>query len=258
MSRDYKYIVVDDEDLIRNNLVKKLENLSLPLEYINCADNGRAALELVERHYPDIIFTDIMMPIMDGLELSEEIYFAYPQTKVVIITSYSDFSFAQKAIRYGVSDYILKPVSSDDLKAVISKIITNIEKEEANKPGDIPENYRESNYSKEQTMEFVENYIRENFRQEITLGNVAEKIGFTPDYLSKLFKKYKQESPVKYISRLRIEEAKKLLIEKPHFEVKKIGEMVGYFDQYYFSRAFKAQVGVYPTEYRKKYYTENK
>ncbi len=253
MSRNYKYIVVEDEDLIRNNIVKKIESLNLPLEYINYADNGREALELTEKFNPDIIFTDIMMPIMDGLELAEEIYIAYPQIKIIIITGYGDFSLAQKAIRYGVVDYILKPINTEDLSVVLSRVITILQKEEASKTKDIPDNYKNMNYTKEQTMELVEEFIRDNYRKEITLGNVAEKIGFTPDYLSKLFKKYKQESPVKYISRLRIEEAKRLLIEEPNFEIKRIGELVGYFDQYYFSRTFKAQVGVYPTEFRKKY-----
>ncbi|HWT73241.1 MAG TPA: response regulator [Mobilitalea sp.] len=253
MDKIYQYMVVEDEDLIRNNLVKKIESMNMPFELIGDADNGRDALHLINQHSPDIIFTDIKMPIMDGLELAEELHYSNPQVKIIIITGYNDFSFAQKAIRFGVNDYILKPVDIKELRVVLNRILENFKINQEHPYKSINQMHKDRIYTKEETIGMVENYIKKNYRNEITLGNIADEVGLTPDYLSKLFKKYKLESPVKLLSRLRVEEAKHLLIDMPDYEVKTIGEMVGYYDQYYFSRVFKINVGLYPTEYRKKY-----
>lgn len=252
MKKRYKYMVVEDEDLIRQNIVKKIESMSLPFEFIGDADNGRDALDLIDQRYPDIVFTDIKMPIMDGLEMAEELHFSYPQMKIIIITSYNDFSFAQKAIRFGVTDYLLKPVDPDEMRVVLNRILESFKVNQSQLYHLIAKRNQEKEYSKEETIQLVENYIRNHFQQEITLGMIASEVGLTPDYLSKLFKKYKNESPVKYLSKIRVEKAKALLLELPEAEVKIIGEMVGYDDPYYFSRVFKTNVGVYPTEYRKR------
>lgn len=254
MEKIYKYMVVEDEDLIRNNIIKKIESMKMPFELIGDADNGRDALALIDHHCLDIVFTDIKMPIMDGLELAEELYFSYPHIKIIIITGYNDFSFAQKAIRFGVNDYILKPVDLNEMRNLLHRILENFKINQNYQYKLINQRNAEKVYTKEETIHLVENYIRKNYRNEITLGNIAEEAGLTPDYLSRLFKKYKQESPVKFLSMIRIEEAKKLLIEMPDIEVKIIGEMVGYYDQYYFSRVFKTNVGIYPTEFRKKFF----
>lgn len=246
-------MVVEDEDLIRNNIIKKIESMKMPFELIGDADNGRDALNLIDQHCPDIVFTDIKMPIMDGLELAEELHFSYPQIKIIIITGYNDFSFAQKAIRFGVNDYILKPVDLCEMKDLLYRILKNFKMNNEHQYKLITKRNTEKIYTKEETIHLVENYIRKNYRNEITLGNIAEEVGLTPDYLSRLFKKYKQESPVKFLSKLRVEEAKNLLIDMPDVEVRIIGEMVGYFDQYYFSRVFKMNIGLYPTEFRKKF-----
>ncbi|MDR1616058.1 MAG: response regulator [Syntrophomonadaceae bacterium] len=251
MEKIYQYIVVEDEDLIRNNIIKKIENLRMPFALAGSADNGQDALAIIDRCCPDIVFTDIKMPIMDGLELAEELHFSYPQIKIIIITAYQDFLFAQKAIRFGVNDYILKPVDLCEMEALLNRILESFKISGEKSYRLFSGRNTEKCYTKEETIRMVENYIRKNYQNEITLGTIAEEAGFTPDYLSRLFKKRNKESPVKFLTRIRVEKAKNLLIELPEAEVGIIGEMVGYKDPYYFSRVFKTNTGMYPTEFRK-------
>lgn len=251
MEQKFKYIVVEDEDLIRSNTIKKVEKLGLPLEFVGESDNGKIAMHLLEEKRPDIVLTDIMMPVMDGLELAEQIQFLYPNMRTVIVSGYSDFELAKKAIRFGVVDYLLKPIDIEELKQVLSKTIGRLRERYDNEKYSDLKAGSGTELSNEQIVDMIESYIGKNYAGEITLGIIAERFGFTSDYLSKVYKKYKKESPIKYLVRLRVENAKELLMDYPNLEVKRIGEMVGYPDPYYFSRVFKQQTGVYPTEYRK-------
>ena len=103
---------------------------------------------------------------------------------------------------------------------------------------------------KEEIAGCVEKYLKENFQKQISMGDISDKLGFAPDYLSHLFKKYHGESPVRYLTGLRINYAKQLLIRQPDLEVAVIGEMSGYPDTVYFSKVFKKNTGMWPSQYR--------
>lgn len=108
------------------------------------------------------------------------------------------------------------------------------------------EEYRTNNQmlSQESICELLEKYLTENFRRDISSHELADKFGFTPEYLGKIFKKHTGETPSKYQTRLRMNEAKRLLLNNPDMEIQKIGELVGYRDGFYFSRAFKKAIPV--------------
>jgi two-component system, response regulator YesN len=106
------------------------------------------------------------------------------------------------------------------------------------------------NHSPEDIVTIIAQFIKENFAQEINLNSLAKSFNFNASYLSKLFKKYYAETPVKYLLNLRINEAKHLLRSRPELDIKAIGELVGYPDQFYFSRIFKHMTGKNPSEFR--------
>lgn len=258
--KNYSYIVVEDEDLLRNHLIKKIENLHLPLKLEGSADNGLDGLELAERVSPDLVFLDIMMPVMDGLELAERIHERFPETRMVIVTGYSDFEFARKAIRFGVSEYMLKPIDVKELEAMLDRILERMKRNEQLRNAayqkeaalrQIATAGNREKRSKEEIADLVEQFLDIHFREEISLSELAERAGFSLDYLSRLFKRYKNESPSRYLTKLRIAEAKELLKANPEIGVREVGELVGYPDPYYFSRVFKEQTSLYPSEYRK-------
>ena len=244
---NYKYIVVEDEILIQNNIIKKIESLTLPLTLAGSACNGMDARLLIDKFCPDIVITDICMPQYDGIELAHYIDKNHPAIKTIIITGYSDFTYAQSAIKYGIKDYLLKPISKEALSASLQKILIALgsEQEEISKLSE------DSHLDQETIYELMEEYLCKNYKQDISLGDMADYFGFSIEYLGKIFKKYSGQTLSKYLTKLRMNEAKRLLINQPELEIQKVGEMVGYKDNFYFSRTFKTQIGLTPSDYRK-------
>lgn len=250
----YKYIVAEDEHLIRQNIIKKIDSLSIPLELVGEASNGENAISLIEELYPALVITDIKMPQSDGLELIKYLHQNHPHIKTMILSGYNDFTYAQLALKYGVKDFLLKPIKLEELNNALQNILVLLDSE----------NKEISSFSidphslkPEKLSQLMENYLRNNYSSLTSLNKISEKFGFTNEYLSKIFKKYIGETPIKYITKIRINEAKLLLINQPDLEIQKIGELVGYKDAFYFSRVFKSNVGIYPSDYRIKNLTSH-
>ncbi len=129
----YKAIIVDDEAEVRTGIVNKINWAMSGFLVPAQAENGREALELVEEDVPDVVITDITMPLMDGLELACVLQERFPTVKTVILTGFDDFKFAQQAIRYGVADYLLKPVLPSDIDQLMGKLRSRLEAETAEK-----------------------------------------------------------------------------------------------------------------------------
>ncbi len=125
----YKLLVVDDEEEVRQGLILKIEWDRYNFEIIGEAQNGREALDIIEDIVPDVIITDISMPILNGLGLSEAVKNDYPTIKTVILTGYDDFNYAQQAIKFGVEDYILKPVLPKDMEKLLSDLQNKLDRE---------------------------------------------------------------------------------------------------------------------------------
>lgn len=121
-----KAIVVEDEIKIGAYIKNKIEYLDSAFRVVAVAENGGQALERIDEEEPQVVFTDISMPVMDGLELSRLIRNRYPGMLVVIISGYSDFSYAQKAIQYGVFHYLLKPLEDEKLCDVLLDLKKNL------------------------------------------------------------------------------------------------------------------------------------
>lgn len=243
----YKYLVVEDEHLIRRNVIKKIESLSLPLELIGEASNGKDAIVLIEKHLPSLVITDIKMPQYDGLELIKYIQQNHPHMKAIILSGYNDFKYAQAALKYNAKDFLLKPIKKEELNNALQNIIIMLDSENAAVTTFCADPH---NLSQEDLCRLMESFLRNNYQSEISLADIATNFGFTIEYLGKIFKKYTGEPPLKYLTRIRINEAKQLLINQPDLEIHKIGELVGYKDAFYFSRVFKLNVGMHPSDYR--------
>ncbi len=246
-TQNYKYIVVEDEHLIRKNLVKKIESLNLPFTLAGEASNGLDARDLIEKNCPNLVITDIRMPQYDGLELAKYLNKNHPHIKVIILSGYDDFSYAQSAIKFQVKDYLLKPVTLEALSESLTKVLTSIQSEAGRLNALRTDSGR---LDQKNICELLEKYLKEHYTEDISFGALSQKFGFTQEYLGKIFKKYSGETPSKYLTRLRMNEAKRLLQENKEIEIQKIGELVGYKDGFYFSRAFKSYTGIQPSEFR--------
>jgi len=125
----YKLLIIEDEKWEREGLVDFLDWSELKIEIVGTAVNGVQGLKMAKEFLPEIIITDIKMPLMDGLEFSRIVKCFIPDCKIIIITGYDDFEYAEEAIRYGVYEYLLKPIQKDQLIDVLNKIITSIKNE---------------------------------------------------------------------------------------------------------------------------------
>ncbi|MEZ0537482.1 response regulator [Caldicellulosiruptoraceae bacterium PP1] len=118
----YRCVVVEDEELIRRSIVRKINDLNCGFEVIGVAFDGKEALKLIEDKLPHLVITDIRMPVMGELELAEKIYYNYPSVKVVIISGYNEFEYAKQAIKYEVKEYLQKPITNDQLFITLTRI----------------------------------------------------------------------------------------------------------------------------------------
>ncbi|WP_042201114.1 response regulator transcription factor [Paenibacillus camerounensis] len=116
-----KLLVVDDEIWFREGLVQLISSNQLGWEVIGEASDGEEAMQAVALYKPDLIITDINMPVMDGLQFMEWLSRTHPDIKVIILTGYRDFEYAQRALRYGAVEFLLKPFSLDEAYAVFRK-----------------------------------------------------------------------------------------------------------------------------------------
>ena len=155
-------LIVDDEKLDRNGIKLLLKREKEALEILE-APNGKAALSVLAENKVDILFSDIKMPYMNGLELTEKARTLYPNLEIVIFSGYNDFTFARTALRYGVVDYVLKPVDPAEFHKTYKRVIANIssriaDEEKQTMQEDYLKKYFLSNYLYTGSEEYRKNY----------------------------------------------------------------------------------------------------
>ncbi len=143
----YKVFLVEDEIVIRDGIKNKIHWEEEGFMIVGDESDGELAYPMIIREQPDILITDIKMPFMDGLELSKLLKKDMPQLKIIIISGYSDFGYAQQAIDIGISEYLLKPITSSKLMAAVKNAASVIEKERKEKQ--ILEQYQQLVYQKQ-------------------------------------------------------------------------------------------------------------
>ena len=241
-SHKFRVIVVDDEKLIAKNIAMNIARANEAFEVICIAGDGQEAYELTQKFLPDVVFSDIKMPVMDGLTLISAINENFPSVKTVIVSGYDDFELARTALQHHASDYLLKPINLADVKNSLQKLERKLlaEKSELStnrqiRPLDI--------------VESVKAYLRYNYNEPLNFSDIASQYNFSSAYLSKIFKEQTGTSPGRYLSEYRINIAKKLLIDSD-LSVKEIAIKVGFEDQFHFSKNFKNIVGISPQQFR--------
>lgn len=125
----YRLLIADDEPLVKERLTITIPWKDFGISQVMTAADGKEALELALKHGIDIIITDIRMPIMDGIELLEALAVQHCKAKVILISGYADFQYAQKALRLGAIDYVMKPVIADELIKIVLRITDIIKRE---------------------------------------------------------------------------------------------------------------------------------
>lgn len=304
----YKVVIIDDEPIIVEGISRVVPWADYGCEVVDTACSGLEGLEIIRKQRPDIVFTDISMPGMDGLSMIAALRVEFPEMLIAILTGYRDFDYAQKAIRLGVNRFLLKPSNMDEIKEALQFMADTLNKrreqarlqmESAGREetegtgreiagdgrkasagagdGDMESGSRGSGSrgsnaagigreaggegngtAKEESSEHTAGsfivktalkYMEENYRQKITLADVAEKTYVSQWHLSKLLNGHTGKSFSELLNHIRIEEAKKLLRD-PSLRIGDISEEVGFMDVAHFSKVFKKLEGISANEYR--------
>lgn len=243
----YKILLVDDEYLEREALKKIIyENLNY-VEIVGQTSSGREAVELSEKLNPHLIFMDIKIPGIDGIEAAKIIKEKDANKVIIMLTAYDNFEFAQRAIRARANDYILKPVRGREVINIIEEHYNKISR----KPEELSINdvCVDSVVSKELLKAI--GYIKDNFHNGISLNDVADYVNLSAYYLSKLFKKELGVNFIDYITFYRMKKAKELL-KDTDIPIINIAIELGYSEPNYFSKVFKKSFGITPSQYRDK------
>jgi YesN/AraC family two-component response regulator len=232
--------IADDEVWITLGLKKLLEKLDMDVYVVGTANNGVTAKEEISHFKPDVVFTDIRMPGLSGLELLKAIPDVSPDSKVVIISGYAEFSYAKEAVQHHAYDYLVKPIKEEDLRRVMASIISDRGEEES----------EEKAPGLDRMIDNVVSDIREHYMEDISLTSLASKYKLSMGRLSEMIKEHLRVNFSDYIASLRIQRAKELL-QDDSLSIQEIAEIVGYNDYFYFTKVFKKVEGISPSKYRK-------
>ena len=238
-SRVFKALIVDDE-LSGNDLKNQLEGFDLDIKVIGLTGDGRAAVHLASDEKPDIIFADIYLPAVYDMDFLDVIRDRQPHTPIVVVTGREDFEHVRHALQLKVFDYLLKPVASRQLYKTCRNAMG------------LSKNCLSDRSRFSPLAARITNYIENHYGMDLSIHDVAREYHISASYIGRLLRKELACSFVQYLTNVRIEAAKKLLIENPFLKIRQISEKVGFGDQHYFSSIFKKAVGLSPSEYREK------
>ena len=250
----YRVLLVDDEQIERMALAKKIDRYYGDKVNIYHAVNGREAVDMCSEHKNDIIIMDISMPEMNGVMAAKYIRQIDDKCSIIFLTAYDDFEYARNAIKIRALDYLLKPCDINDLLAVMDMAIQKLDREcdfKGNTKENKPERKRENvkNFDEQTTIKYLREYVENNYTFDISMQEVAEDMGYSDAYFSKLFKQYFNQNFTAYLTEYRIKKAKELVTDTNN-SIKDISRMVGYEDSNYFAKIFKRIVGEIPSKFR--------
>ena len=252
----YKVMIAEDEDIIRKGLVYSIPWVDMGCSVISEVRNGIEGIEKIKETQPDIVIVDINMPVMDGLEMVQQTYEEYGYV-AIILSGYSDFKYAQEAIRYGITGYLLKPLNIEDLKEAIfhaqkecevrRTYISKQRSKEEWKQISVLKEYHEDMVQDNIVKQMLE-FIFQNYQKKVVIQDVVNCLNYSETFLNKKFKKLMGITFIEYLNRYRIQKAMKLLREGRE-PIQDVAWKCGIGEYKYFQTVFKKYIGCSPKEY---------
>jgi two-component system response regulator YesN len=221
-------------------------------EVVATAWDAQSGTQAIRTHRPDILFTDIRMPNIDGLTMLASLRSEFPDMQITVLSGYRDFEYAKRAISIGVARFLVKPSKMDEINEALATMTRRLDRKNQKESAQ-EKNAELSSGEKNEANSFIVNkaleYISRHYNQKISLSELADKIYVSQWYLSKLLNKYTGKNFYDLLNQSRIRKAKELLGD-PALKIGEISELVGFIDVSHFSRIFKKSEGRSPKEYR--------
>lgn len=247
-------LIVDDEPRTREGVRKTLEAWSSGHYRIETAASGVEALAWLQDNEVNLLITDVRMPEIGGLELVERLKDMLHPPVVIVISGHPEFDYAQKALRCGVIEYLLKPLDKKKLVQAVELALQRedhkhrIERMEKLVDPKLMETVQQEKVYCTQVREAL-HYLDEHLHESVSLREVAELLHINASYFSVLFKEETGLTYSEYVTRRRIMRAKELLVST-RLSVAEIAEQVGYQTAKYFVKVFRVSENISPGQYR--------
>lgn len=228
--------------------------MDIPVRVIGEADSAEEGIELIQERMPDVVFADIRMTEMDGIEMIRRLKEKQVETQYVIISGYSDFKYAQQCIELGVAGYILKPVTYEDVEHMVTKIYGKISgnaiNSEIKKKLPVLDLHKLESENENLIIKKAVHYVNENIGMPCRLSEVARALKILPEHLSRIFHQEMNMTYTDYVKIIKVDYSMNLL-KKTDMRIQEIARAVGYENEKYFYNIFKEALGVTPNQYRK-------
>ncbi|MGN1015854.1 MAG: helix-turn-helix domain-containing protein [Faecousia sp.] len=239
--RKLRVLLVDDEIMIREGFKRLFDWEAHNCEVVGEAADGMEALAKIDALDPDIAIMDINIPIMNGLKVIQLSRIKHPDTAFVIVSGYDDFAYCREALRLQITDYMLKPVNYEEFGACLDNLKIALFHRQSPK---------EQAPTEERTINGITRYLQEHLSEELSLSVLAEEFHLSAQYISQLFKSEIGVGFLTYLTSIRMEHAKKLLLSTS-LSIAEVSEQSGYADYRVFTKVFKKSEGITPSQYRR-------
>lgn len=242
----YKLVIVDDETQTRDALSSYFPWAQLDFEIIGKFDNGKNAIDFLAHTHSDVVLTDVVMPIMSGIELSKELYQMKHPGKIIFLSGFSDFEYARKGMLYGVRNYILKPTKYEEIVSVFKAIKLELEQESLN---GLPMSDIQNDIGyRQRIINAVKEYVKKNYT-EASLEKAGNLVHMNSSYLSLIFKQTTGQNFSDFLMEVKMKKAS-VLLKDINLRVNDVSERLGYTNPNNFARAFKQFYGIGPMDFR--------
>lgn len=242
----YRVMIIDDEKALRSLLKKTIDWERKGLVVAGEAASGIEAINTIDEHRPDIVFVDIRMPFMDGIEFAKLAMKRYPKLKILILTAFDDFIYARECIGIGVSDYLLKPIVRADIYEALDRVIAQLQEEQYTDTGT-----EERGGTQPVKIAGIVAYIDSHFHDSgLNLTSIASYFGFNTSYFSRKFKEEAGKSFIDYLTEIRMKQACDYAVQGKLMYV--TAGLVGIPDPNYFGKCFKKYMESSYSDYARK------
>lgn len=247
----YRVMLVEDDRALRYVYSKMTVWSKYGFFIAGEVSNGLQAVEFVKENPVDVIFTDIRMPFLNGIETMKAIKERYPKILFVFVSSYNEFEYAREGLRMGAVDYVVKPMGEKDLESVLERLRSLLSEQENEDSLEIFKTIveKEANWE-DPVLQKMCRYLIDHVEQNLTLEEVAGELDLNKDYLGKVLKMRTGMNFRNLYNSFKMEYAKPL-IKSGQYKVYEISELLGYTSADYFTQLFKNSTGMTPAEYKK-------
>lgn len=244
----YRVMIIDDERAIRNVLKLSIKWEKFDMEIAGEAESGIEAINTIDEIRPHVVFVDIRMPFMNGIEFSRLAKERYPNLKIIVLTAFNEFEYAKECIGIGVSDYLLKPIKREDINRALEKIKKQLDEAGTAEECEV---YEEASVSSK-IMEYIAAHYSD---KDLNLAKTALIFGYNASYLSRLIKQEMGCTFTELLMEKRMEYAKKYAAAGKVMYL--AAKEVGIPDPNYFGKCFKKYVKLNYSDYHEGKEQEN-